>query len=169
MKLIGALLVVISSSSIGFIIAHQIALRPKQLQELKTALEMLKTEIDYGFTPLPVAFGKLSNNLSAQIADIFVAAKSNLEAGLVAQKAWREAVAEVFTETSLLKEDRDLLLEIGYNLGNSNSSDQIRHLDLAQEKINNSYQTAIKEKSNKVKIWRYFGVLIGLLVVIIIV
>ncbi|MFO7818724.1 MAG: stage III sporulation protein SpoIIIAB [Halanaerobacter sp.] len=169
MKLIGAILIIISSSSLGFLIAHQIALRPKQLQEMKTALEMLKTEIDYGMTPLPEAFAKLASNLNSPIADFFAIAQKRLEAGGVAQEVWQESVSEVSSKTALLEKDEELLVEIGYNLGSTSSADQIRHLDLAQEKISNLYYEAVEEKEQKVKLWRYLGVLGGLLVVIIIV
>lgn len=169
MKIFGAVLIILGSSSLGFLKARQISLRSKQLQELKTALEMLKTEIDYGVTPLPVAFTKLANNLNSPLGDLFSTAKKNLAAGLVAQRSWQEAVSEVMPRTALLAEDKELLLEIGYNLGNSNSADQIRHLDLAQEKISHLHQIAAAEKEAKVKLWRYLGVLTGLLVVIIIV
>ncbi|MGM0502573.1 MAG: stage III sporulation protein SpoIIIAB [Bacillota bacterium] len=169
MKLWGALLIIVGTSSIGFFMAGQIALRPKQLQQLKTALEMLKTEIDYGFTPLPQAFKRLANNLASPIANIFIVAQNKMEQGLIAQAAWEDAILKIFPETALLNRDKNLLLEIGYNLGNSNSLDQIRHLDLAQEKIETLYLEAVQEKKDKVKLWRYLGVLGGLLVVIIIV
>ena len=169
MKLLGALLILMGTSSIGFITAQKIILRPKQLQQLKTALEMLKTEIDYGITPLPIAFEKLANNLATPISDIFLTAKENIGAGQVAQVAWENAVSIHISKLALVKKDQEMLLEIGYNLGNSNSSDQIRHLNLAQEKINHLYQEAVKEEEEKVKLWRYCGVLIGLLIVIIIV
>ena len=169
MKLIGALLIIFSSSSIGFLMAHRIALRPRQLQQLKTALEMLKTEIDYGMTPLPEAFAKLDQNLQPPVADLFALAKENIESGIVAQQAWQKAVEEKKSEMAVVEEDHNLILEIAYNLGKSSSADQIRHLELAQKKIDNLYQQAIKEKEQKVKLWRYLGVLLGLLVVIIIV
>lgn len=162
-------MILFSSSSIGFLVAHKISLRPQQLQQIKTALEMLKTEIDYGMTPLPEAFNKLSQNLQSPVAELFRLAKINIEEGLVAQEAWQKAVTEVISELALLEEDRNVILDIGCNLGNSSSADQIRHLQLAQEKINNLYQEAVLEKQQKVKLWRYLGVLTGLLVVIIIV
>lgn len=169
MKFIGAILIILGSSCFGFLVAQQIALRPKQLQQLKTAVEMLKTEIEYGVTPLPEAFTKIAQNSAYPIEEIFIRAQKNLEAGVIAEKAWQNGVSEVIDKTALTAEDERILLEIGYNLGNSSSLDQIRHLNLAQEQINNCYQEAIDNKQQKVKLWRYLGVLTGLLIVIIIV
>ena len=169
MKFVGAILIILASGSFGFLVAQQIALRPQQLRQLKTAVEMLKTEIEYGVTPLPAAFTKIAKNLSSPISQIFIVAQSNLEEGVIAQQAWQNSVSEVTPKTALTAEDERIVLEIGYNLGNSSSKDQIRHLNLAQEQITNCYQEAINNKQQKVKLWRYLGVLTGLLIVIIIV
>ncbi|MCK8817499.1 stage III sporulation protein SpoIIIAB [Natroniella sulfidigena] len=168
MRLIGASLIIMSSGAIGFVIAKQFILRVKELQELQTALQMLETEISYGLTPLPQAFAKIATNLSTSVAELFSVAQKELESGSTAQQAWQEAIDQVFIETALGERDKEVLINLGYNLGQSASQDQQKHLGLAQHKLTNLYQQAVEEKEQKVKLWRYLGVLVGLFVVILI-
>ncbi|WP_408954660.1 stage III sporulation protein SpoIIIAB [Natroniella sp. ANB-PHB2] len=168
MKLIGASLIIIGSGAIGFVVAKQFVLRVKELQELQTALQMLETEISYGLTPLPQAFAKISKSLSTSVAGLFLVAQEELETGSTAQQAWQQAIKKIFSETALLESDKDVLVSLGHNLGQSASQDQQKHLSLAQHKLTNLHQQAVEEKEQKVKLWRYLGVLLGLFIVILI-
>jgi stage III sporulation protein AB len=166
MKLVGILLIIISTTLWGFNQARTYTLRPRQLQQLKTGLQLLQTEVSYGVTPLPRAFARLAAKLEEPIADFFSQARQGLNAGLTAKQAWKKAVVEVNPQTALQDKDRQVLLELGYNLGQSNSEGQVRHLKLARNNLDNLHQEAIDERDKKVKMWRYLGVLGGLLIAI---
>ncbi|PRX26900.1 stage III sporulation protein AB [Orenia metallireducens] len=168
MKLLGALIIISSSTTIGFIIAEQYLLRPKQLRELQTALQMLETEISYGVTPLPDAFAKLATSLSAPISTIFQVAQEELDSGMIAEEAWHRAVNATYNQTALVSEDIDVLLDFGYNLGQTSIDDQVKYMNLAQHKLDALYQQAFTEKEEKVKLWRYLGVLVGVFLAILI-
>jgi len=168
MKLLGALIIIISSTTIGFIVAGQYLLRPKQLRELQTALQMLETEISYGVTPLPDAFAKLATSLSAPISTIFQVAQEELDSGVIAEEAWQRAVADTYNQTALISEDIEVLLDFGYNLGQTSIDDQVKYMNLAQHKLDSLYQKASTEKEEKVKLWRYLGVLVGMFLAILI-
>ena len=168
MKIIGALIIVVSSSWIGFLIAREFNLRPIQLREVQTALQMLETEISYGVVPLPEAFGRLAENLSKPVSEIFIIAQKRLKEGATANDAWREAVKLTYEDTALISADRKVLLDLGYNLGQSDADDQLKYLKLTRDKINSLYQRALTQREEKVKMWRYLGVLTGLVVVILV-
>ena len=168
MKVIGAVLIVASTTLWGFMKAQRYVARPNQLQQLKTALQLLQTEISYGVTPLPQAFSKLESKLESPIADFFSQARNGLQSGLTAKQAWQKAIEEVGETTALIEKDRQALEELGYNLGQSSSEDQLRYLELAQDNLDNLHKKALEKKENKVKLWRYLGVLSGLLVVVLI-
>ncbi|WP_018249942.1 stage III sporulation protein SpoIIIAB [Orenia marismortui] len=168
MKLLGALIIIISSSMMGFLMAQQYILRPKQLRELQTALQMLETEVSYGVTPLPEAFTKLAKNFSEPISNIFMATRDNLNSGIIAEDAWQNAINNVSNKTALVDEDIEILLDFGYNLGQTSIDEQVKYLNLTQHKLDNLYQQAFDEKEIKVKLWRYLGVLGGLFLAILI-
>ncbi|AGB40508.1 stage III sporulation protein AB [Halobacteroides halobius DSM 5150] len=168
MKLVGTILIIISSTGLGFVVARQFILRSKQLKQIKLALELLQTEISYGITPLPQAFEKIASELDAPVDNFFVEAREGLKAGQTAKDAWQQAVKKVISQTALGQTEEDVLLDFGCNLGQSTSDDQLRYLNLAQDHINNLHQEAITDQKEKVKLWRYLGVLGGLFIVILI-
>ena len=51
-KLIGAILIIVATTWTGFEAARHLSERPKQLRQLKSALQSLEAEIMYGHTPL---------------------------------------------------------------------------------------------------------------------
>lgn len=168
MELIGVLLIVGSSSSLGFLKAREFVLRTRQLKQVKLALQLLKTEVSYEVNPLPQAFAKIAAELEAPLADFFSQAQAGLRTGLTAKEAWQQAVQEVLVDTALKEDDREVLVNLGCNLGQSTSEDQLRYLSLAQDYIDDLYQEASTEEQKKVKLWRYLGVLGGAFIVILI-
>ncbi|HHY13851.1 MAG TPA: stage III sporulation protein AB, partial [Thermoanaerobacterales bacterium] len=59
-KIIGVLVIIGSSSYIGFLIADYYKDRPELLKSLQLSLQMLETEMLYLSTPLPNAFRNIS-------------------------------------------------------------------------------------------------------------
>lgn len=55
LRMIGAALVVVSCTGIGFRIARDFRRRPQQLRVLSQAIRLLESEIEYTVTPLPQA------------------------------------------------------------------------------------------------------------------
>ncbi|GAB6099041.1 stage III sporulation protein AB [Halanaerocella petrolearia] len=168
MKWIGVLLILVSSTGLGFKVARQFILRASQLKQLKLGLQLLQTEISYGMTPLPQAFAKLESKLETPVALFFAQAKKGLESGLTAKEAWQAAVVDIIAKTALQETEEEVLLNLGTNLGQSTSDDQLRYLTLAQDHLDNIHQEAIAERKEKVKLWRYLGVLTGLFIIILI-
>ena len=48
LKVLGAVLILMATSKLGFDSARQLRKRPRQIQELRSGLAILKTEINYG-------------------------------------------------------------------------------------------------------------------------
>ena len=51
-KLLGALLIVFSTTWVGWDIAKRLVARPKQIRDIRAALQILEAEIMYGHMPL---------------------------------------------------------------------------------------------------------------------
>lgn len=167
-KLAGSLLVVGATSWLGFLKADQLIQRTKQLQQLQIAFQALEAEIMYAAVPLPKAMEKVGNKVDSPAAEFFLVSKEKLKSkiGITAQQAWQEAVEEVFPNTALMIEDRGFLLNFGNNLGNSDRTHQKKNLQLVQKELKEAKEASVTAKKSEVKKWRYFGVLGGLLIVI---
>ena len=62
-KLIGAAIIMIATTWAGFEAARKLSARPRQLRQLKVALQSLEAEIMYGHTPLKEAAQKITKQL----------------------------------------------------------------------------------------------------------
>ena len=62
-KLLGAAIIMVATTWAGFEAARKISARPRQLRQLKVALQSLEAEIMYTHTPLKEAAQKLQKQL----------------------------------------------------------------------------------------------------------
>jgi len=129
---------------------------------------MLETEIVYGATPIPILLNKIGNKSKNEIGKIFLAAADllNHNQGQTFEEVWYSAVNKNIQNTSFNKEDVEVLLSIGRNLGVSNCEDQMKHIRLIQEELKRHYEISIIEQSKNVKLFKNLGFLLGLSIVI---
>ena len=70
-KLIGAAIIMLATTWAGFEAAEKSVRRPRQLRQLKVALQSLEAEIMYGHTPLKEAAQKLQKQLPKPLNQLF--------------------------------------------------------------------------------------------------
>ena len=70
-KLVGAAIIMIATTWTGFEAARKISARPRQLRQLKVALQSLEAEIMYAHTPLKEAAQKLQKQLPRPLNHLF--------------------------------------------------------------------------------------------------
>ncbi len=138
--------------------------RPKQLRAFIGALQALETEITYAATPLPEAWERVGRQTPQPVGAIFNNARAALTGGLSAAEAWQKGLEDAYQETALTRQDLEVLLELGHCLGVSYRDDQVKHLQLTKENLRQLEMAAQEEAARQVKVWRYFGVLGGLVV-----
>ncbi|MEF3301940.1 stage III sporulation protein SpoIIIAB [Paenibacillus sp. GYB003] len=168
LKLIGAMLVLLAGTAIGFAKASVYARRPRQIRGLVHALQRLETEMNYGYTPLPEALARIADQLEPQLAAMFrMAAEPMLAAnGKTAAESWREAVDACWKQTALSSNEREILSQLSFTLGISDRDDQTKHLRLAVSLLQAEEQAAREDQRRYEKMWRSLGVLAGAFVVI---
>lgn len=168
-KLIISLIIIGCSSLIGIIYANSFVERTKLLGNAVSTLQMLETEIVYSATPLPLLLQKVARKSKREIACILESASNKLKKkeGLLFTEAWGAAVEEETKGTAFTREDIELLLSLGNNLGISDSNDQVKHIRLAMEEMKRSYEMSILDQKKNVKLCRSLGFLMGITVVII--
>src|SRR5690625_4596133 len=71
MQWIGALLFIGTTTWIGFEWSHRLTMRPKQIRQLKNALQILEAEIVYSHLPLQDAFFNISNQIPEPLKSFF--------------------------------------------------------------------------------------------------
>jgi len=166
LKLIGGIMVVLSSSMIGFIIAGNFKNRPNILRNLQVALSMLESEINYGHLPLPQALKSISKKCDKNVAELFAQVAQNLSSrnGLTANESWEKSLKEFFSNSYIVQNDYEILMAFGKYLGSTDKQDQIKNIRLALNNLRQQEISSIQEKEKNEKMWRYLGVLSGIMI-----
>ncbi len=167
-KLIGAVLILFSASMVGWQIGKYYACRPVQLRALILALQMLETEIVYGFTPLQRAFVKIGHRIQKEVGQLFVTAAELLvtEEASSVDVCLSKAISKTWSDTALRKEEKSVLSSLGQVLGASDREDQQKHLRLAITHLRGLEEEARAEQEKYERMYKSLGFLGGLLVVI---
>ncbi|TDF99233.1 stage III sporulation protein SpoIIIAB [Paenibacillus piri] len=168
MKLLGALLILLSATLFGFYQAQQYSRRPKQIADLIRALQRLETEIVYGSTPLPDALLRVALACPAPVHWVFRHTAEELlkEAGRSVQHIWRQVVTDDWKLTSMKPNEQHIVRQLGHTLGLSDGADQVKHLRLAVQQLQGELESAQEERKRYESMWRSLGLLMGALIVI---
>ncbi|MFW6287122.1 MAG: stage III sporulation protein SpoIIIAB [bacterium] len=167
-KLFGAMLILVSGTSIGWIISNVYLNRVKELKDLQLALSILETEISYGQTILFEALKKTSALISQPLSSLFLLAAEKLKDSRKESFAdiWEKELAQYKSNCDLLNEDLEILKNWGQQIGCSDLSNQIKINQLAIKRLEQQEKKAEEIAKKKVKISRYSGLLISLMVII---
>lgn len=168
LKLAGAVIVIVASGLSGLVVAGNYSRRPRELRALRSALQMLETEVAYSATYLPEALKQVAGRCDQSSALLFSGAADELSSmsGATAAEAWEKALNNYYPGTALKAGDLSVLRHLGGTLGISDKEDQIKHLRLAMEQLSAATAAAEDEAARNVKLWSYLGFLGGLLVVL---
>ena len=115
---VGALLVLIGAGSFGGSRAVQYYRRARQLRELKSAVEMIRCEINYTLLPLPQLYSGVADRLTGATAQFFRELGRLLEVGTPRQRAAQKAM-EAVPALLLPNDARMTLLELCGTLGST--------------------------------------------------
>jgi stage III sporulation protein AB len=97
LKILGAILILIATTWVGFEFAKRLTERPRQLRHLKVALQSLESEIMYGLTPLADACDHIAKQLPKPLTYFFTCFSERLKMGEVSvHRAWEDSLKETF-------------------------------------------------------------------------
>lgn len=167
-KLFGALLILVSGSSIGWIFGSIYINRVKELKELQLALNILDTEICYGRTILPEALRAAVDVLSSPLSNIFTEAAEifNKSKNQHFFEIWQVVIEKYHKKSYLNREDFEILYYWGRQIGISTMENQIKINKLTIKRLEQHEDMARDIASRRVKPVRYAGVLLSLMVII---
>lgn len=170
-KLLGSVLILGSTTYVGWQVAGGFAQRPRDLRDLQTALSVLQTEVEYGATPLPDALEAAGRAGGDRVGPLFSVSARRIRSGggMTAGEAMRLAVLEMSDRTALKPEDLEIMLALAVVLGSTGRHDQVRHLQLALRRLSGEEGRAQEERSRYERVARYMGVLSGAALVLILI
>lgn len=147
-------------------ISHYVNLKTnqKQIEKLIQLVNWIKTEIRYTQAEIYDIVKDLLNNNNFKSLSFLNDVKNNMN-NMSFPKAWETAIAS--WNSSMLKEDEELLNSMANILGASDSTGQISALDHIEKRFEASYEAAKNLCETKGKLYKSLGILMGLAVCVI--
>ena len=156
LKLIGAIMIILSGTALGFSKAEVLKTRWKSLSKIIYSLRIMENEISYG-----------KNSMDRILERI-----EHLE-GLSFNQKESENAGDCFyrsvcrDELKLDRSDREILEGFSKTLGTTNSGVQLKNIKNTVKSLELSQQGAKDDFERHGKMYRSIGVLVGILAVIV--
>ncbi|MGE6629357.1 stage III sporulation protein SpoIIIAB [Bacillus sp. NPDC077027] len=167
LKLVGAVLIVAATTWGGFEFAKRYSERPKQIRQLRFALQSLEAEIMYGQTPLERATAHIASQVGEPISHLFDHFSEKLHSGTFsARHAWNESLDETWEKTFLKKGEYEALKQFGETLGQHDVTAQQKHIKLTLGHLESEEKEADIQQVKNEKMVRSLGFLSGLLLIL---
>lgn len=170
-KILGSVMIIISSTYLGFYYGSKMIKRINELTELERLGTLLENEIVYSHTPLPQAFFSISSRQGNNIEKLFYKIYEKLlnnETDSIFQ-AVSLAVNENFRQLNIEKDDFKILMNLAKSLGDYDIEGFKKVFALYKIGIKNKITDAENKKNKNIKMYRYLGFSIGAMAVIMII
>ncbi|HBI72017.1 MAG TPA: stage III sporulation protein AB [Lachnospiraceae bacterium] len=168
-KIIGCVLVIASSTAMGFFFSNEMKCRVDHLKELKKLIVLLRGDIRYANTPLPEAISSIARKSPDIFKTFFQSTSQRLQelSGQTFAEIWKDAVNKELTETSLTKKDKQHLAGFGENLGYLDKDMQINTLDLYITQLEDEITETSKTVKEKAYLYNSLGIMAGIFISIV--
>ena len=163
-KALLCMIIIMSSGTLGLLKSQAFSQRIRELNDLRSMVRQLNTEINYRKDPLITTFRRIAlqnNNISSKLLS---RCAYNMTSYNEFVQCWNAALEEVCADTSLKKEDKAILSELGTQLGKSSTEGQADMFRLTEEKLLQQIEIAVKEKDSKGKMFGGLGFSLGIVI-----
>ena len=167
-KYIFLLVIFLSSSKIGKMLAQRYYYRVQELEELKNALNLFKTKIKFTYETIPEIFEEISNNITKNISNIFQSTVKGLKDFSISQ-AWEQAIESEKKNTNLNEEDIRVIKLLSKQLGITDIEGQISQIEITEYFLDTQIKQAQQEKEKNQKLYQKLGTTMGLVIVILLI
>jgi stage III sporulation protein AB len=169
MKILGMILVFISSSGIGLLYSYICKKRVTDLKEWKKGLVILKNEINFSLTPLSEAFEEVSKRTKGEMSDFYLRLSQQINHNSLKaiDKLQDKDMLKMLEDTCLNNQDIKGIGSFVKNLGKNDKASQLGSISLEIENLDLEIETArISEEKNS-KLFKTIGVLAGVFIIVI--
>ena len=166
-KILGAVLIVIATSLIGFEVSKKLIARPKHIRDLLAALRILDVEIMYGHSPLKEAVLIVAKQIPAPVSTLFKEFANRLgSANQSVLSAWKDSLEVVNKHSELQQKELEILHQFGETLGKHDRETQQKQIQLALVHLEREEAEALDKQKKYDKMARSLGFFSGLLIAI---
>jgi len=168
LKTVGMLLILGASTAAGFWYAEGFRKRYAELQEIQRAIYQFQGEIEYTHTPIPEALLKVSEKSKEPIGQVLKQISNLLEKNEAKDvyEAFKLSFDSNKNSLCLSKEDISIVLDMAKVLGDADIEGHKKVFNYTLEKLKGQIKIAEGLAQKNVKMYRYLGVTLGGMTVI---
>lgn len=169
-KLMGAVLVMISSCAIGGILAAQIKEQEKWLKDIKMALFLLSGELEYHQMPLPDALCLVGKRHGGYLGNFYVYLGEKLEKkeGIPMKELWEEWGIKYLKDSPLSKEQQMEFAELGRYFMETDKNVRKNAVNFYLERLEEEIVQLRETGADKAYLYRTLGMLGGMFLLILV-
>lgn len=167
LKVLGACMTIGACGAMGLLLASNYSNRPRELRQLRHALDLLETEVSFALSALPQAMDTVAGQIEGICSLLFRKTAERLKSGdaYFAGEAWCDVAKEVYASSSFCQPDLEVMLTFGKTLGTSDRDDQLKYLRLAKERLTDLERQAEEGLQKNGRLCKYLGVSLGFVLV----
>lgn len=165
----GILLAFSGCTAAGFLKAAETRRRKELLEDFKTLILHISTEISYFKEPLPQIFQRLAAQAHSEETTLLLTnwlTAYHTETASI-DSLWTQAVDFAYADLPVTEEDLKILKKCGAFLGQSDFKGQQEHFDLLNTQLDRQIQQAADIAATKGKMYSRMGLSIGMVVAIV--
>lgn len=165
------LFIIVMGIFMGRLLAKPYDNRVEHLQDVLTALMSLESEMKYRLDPLAEIFTRVGSFSRGYTQTLFLNASSSMKNWNFQDFSviWAKAVEETYKTSSLTAKDKQILSDMGLDLGKTHISGHENMFARTYNMIEQQVCEAKQEKDTKGKLYRTLGTVSGILIVILII
>ena len=163
-KYIGAILIIVSCSGLGFAMAAAHRAEERQLKQLSDALSYLSGELQYRLSPLPQLCISVSRQGRGTLYRIFEALGNKLIA--MCNPDASACLREVMEHADLVPPVRELMQDLGRSLGIFDLEGQLESIALIQGRCCQILDRLAQNREDRLRSYQTLGICAGAALVI---
>jgi len=169
LRFAGALAIMLGSAGLGLYYSAREGFRIGELQELKKALLILSSEIEYMRAPLNSACASIAKRTEGIISQLFASFAEALtkSEGETAYRLWSVSLTGIKGKAFLAEEDISVLDGFGKTLGYLDKLMQQNAIDHTVAYIDEKTATLQTQGDKNKRMYRSLGVIMGLLITVV--
>ncbi|GAB4073486.1 stage III sporulation protein SpoIIIAB [Barrientosiimonas marina] len=169
MQWIGALLFIGTTTLAGFDISKRLNERPRDIRQMKNALQMLEAEILYSQLPLPDVFATIATQIPQPTGSFFDGIETSLRQHADLHDIWDKHVEDLIKRSAFASSEGEILKQFGRTLGQHDFEQQQKHIYLTLKHLDRELDEARDQQFRYSKMARTLGLLCGLFIVLLLI
>lgn len=170
-KLLSYIVIIFSCSMIGFSAKFASLSRLKDLENMKSCIQIFENEIRYNISDIIEAAKKIfavAKGVNIKIFDVLIE-NDKMKTGIPLSEAWERGVRTAICQSNYSKSDVDAIVKFGNVLGSGDVNTQLKNLEFFCDNIDRCIDECREKNKKNADLYSKVGIYAGIVIVILLI